>query len=129
MTVSAPDIQTEADVKLLVDTFYMKVNQDDMLAPVFNGFAGVDWSRHLPIMYDFWSGILLGTSRYRGRPFPKHMPLPINVTHFQRWLALFNATVDELFAGPKANEAKMRALNIASVFEFRLRKRDPLSLL
>ncbi|WP_311182037.1 group III truncated hemoglobin [Hymenobacter volaticus] len=96
---------------------------------MFNGFAGVDWSRHLPIMYDFWSGILLGTSRYRGRPFPKHMPLPIDVTHFQRWLALFNATVDELFAGPKANEAKMRALNIASVFEFRLRKRDPLSLL
>ena len=129
MTVSRPDIQTEADVKLLVDTFYLKVNQDDMLAPVFNGFAGVDWSRHLPIMYDFWSGILLGTSRYRGRPFPKHMPLPIDVTHFQRWLALFNATVDELFAGPKANEAKMRALNIASVFEFRLRKRDPLSLL
>ena len=129
MTVSRPDIQTEADVKLLVDTFYLKVNQDDMLAPVFNGFAGVDWSRHLPIMYDFWSGILLGTSRYRGRPFPKHMPLPIDVTHFQRWLALFNATVDELFVGPKANEAKMRALNIASVFEFRLRKRDPLSLL
>lgn len=129
MTVSRPDIQSEADVKLLVDTFYLKVNQDDMLAPVFNNFAGVDWSRHLPIMYDFWSGILLGTSRYRGRPFPKHMPLPIDVTHFQRWLALFNATVDELFAGPKANEAKMRALNIASVFEFRLRKRDPLSLI
>ncbi|MDF7811574.1 group III truncated hemoglobin [Hymenobacter sp. YC55] len=129
MTVSTPDIQSEADIKLLVDTFYSKVNQDALLDPVFNGFASVDWSRHLPIMYDFWSSIVLGTSRYRGRPFPKHLPLPIDATHFQRWLQLFYATVDELFAGPKANEAKMRALNIATVFEYRLRKRDPLSLL
>lgn len=129
MTHSLPDIQAEADIKLLVDTFYSKVHQDELLDPVFNGFAHVDWLRHLPIMYDFWSSILLGTSRYHGRPFPKHMPLPINATHFQRWLELFEATVDELFAGPKAEEAKVRALNIATMFEYRLRKRDPLSLL
>lgn len=125
----APDIQTEADIQLLVDTFYQKVHHDALLDPVFNGFARVDWSRHLPIMYDFWSSILLGSARYHGRPFPKHMPLPINATHFQRWLELFEATLDELFAGPKAEEAKVRALNIATLFEYRLRKRDPLSLL
>jgi hemoglobin len=129
MTHSAPDIHSEADIKLLVDTFYSKVHQDQLLDPVFNGFAHVDWSRHLPIMYDFWSSILLGTSRYHGRPFPKHMPLPIDATHFQRWLELFEATIDELFAGPKAEEAKVRALNIATMFEYRLRKRNPLSLL
>lgn len=124
-----PDIQSEADIKLLVDTFYQKVNEDELLNPVFNGFAHVDWSRHLPIMYDFWSSILLGSHRYHGRPFPKHMPLPIDATHFQRWMKLFEATVQELFAGPKAEEAKVRALNIATMFEYRLRKRDPLSLL
>ncbi|MBD2715959.1 group III truncated hemoglobin [Microvirga sp. STR05] len=129
MSLPLPDIQSEADIKLLVDTFYQKVNEDELLNPVFNGFAHVDWARHLPIMYDFWSSILLGSSRYHGRPFPKHMPLPIDATHFQRWLELFEATLDELFAGPKAEEAKVRALNIATMFEYRLRKRDPLSLL
>ncbi|GAB3242042.1 group III truncated hemoglobin [Hymenobacter seoulensis] len=129
MDSTRPDIQTEADVQLLVDTFYHKVNQDELLAPVFNGFAQVDWARHLPIMYDFWSSILLGTGRYRGRPFQKHLPLPVEAAHFQRWLTLFDATVTELFAGPTADEAQLRALNIATVFEHRLRRPDPLSIL
>ena len=115
-----PDIQTEADVKTLVDTFYNKVNADALLAPVFNDFAHVDWPAHLPRMYDFWSGLLLHTSRYRGQPFLKHLPLPIAGPHFQRWLVLFTRTVDELFAGPVAREAKLRAQNIAHVFESRL---------
>lgn len=129
MTPRHPDIATEADVRLLVDTFYAKVNQDALLAPVFNGFANVDWPQHLPKMYDFWSGLLLGTSRYLGRPFPKHMPLPIDITHFQQWVALFQATVNELFAGPTAEEAKLRGQAIAQVFEARLRERGPLSVL
>ncbi|UOQ96478.1 group III truncated hemoglobin [Hymenobacter sp. 5317J-9] len=129
MTTTRPDITTEADVKLLVDTFYAKVNQDALLDPIFNGFAQVDWSKHLPNMYDFWSGLLLGTGRYRGRPFPKHVPLPIDATHFQRWVALFLMTVDELFAGPTAEEGKLRGQAIAQVFEARLRERGPLSVL
>ena len=128
MTNSRPDITTEADVRLLVDSFYAKVNHDALLGPVFNGFAHVDWPRHLPRMYDFWSGLLLGTARYQGRPFPKHLPLPIDAAHFQRWLALFEATVNELFAGPKAEEAKVRARSIAALFEHRLRERNPLSV-
>ena len=123
------DIATEADVRLLVDSFYAKVNQDALLDPVFNGFAQVDWPHHLPNMYDFWSGLLLGTSRYRGRPFPKHIPLPINATHFQRWVALFLATVDELFAGPTAEQAKLRGQSIAQLFEVRLREMGSLSVL
>lgn len=129
MSALRADITSEADIQLLVDTFYHNVNHDALLAPIFNSVAQVDWSRHLPIMYDFWSSILLNTSRYHGRPFPKHLPLPIDAAHFQRWLALFGATVDELFAGPKAEEAKLRALNIARIFEHRLRQRDPLSVL
>ena len=129
MAPSRPDITTEADVKLLVDSFYAKVNQDALLDPVFNGFAHVDWPKHLPNMYDFWSGLLLGTSRYLGRPFPQHVPLPINATHFRQWVALFHATVDELFAGPKAEEAKLRGQSIAELFEVRLRERSSLQVL
>lgn len=115
------DIQTEADIQLLVDRFYAKVNADPLLAPIFNEVARVNWAHHLPQLYDFWSGLLLGTARYRGRPFPKHLPLPIDGSHFQRWLALFGTTVDELFAGPVAELAKFRAHNIGQVFESRLR--------
>jgi len=125
-----PDISTEADIQLMVDSFYGKVNHDALLDPVFNGFARVNWEKHLPIMYDFWSSILLGSARYHGRPFPKHVPLPIDTTHFKRWLELFLTNVDEQFAGPKAEEAKLRALNIANMFEYRLRQRNsPLSVL
>jgi hemoglobin len=123
------DIQTEADIKLLIDSFYEKVNHDELLAPIFNGVAQVDWGKHMPTMYDFWSSLLLGTGRYRGRPFPKHLPLPVNATHFQRWLELFRATVEEHFAGPKADEAKQRALSIATVFEYRIRQYNSLSIL
>ena len=129
MTSSLPDITSEADVKLLVDTFYAKVNHDALLDPIFNGFAHVDWPQHLPKMYAFWSGLLLGTARYQGRPFPKHVPLPIDATHFQRWVVLFQATVNELFAGPVADEARLRGQAIAQVFEVRLQERDPLSIL
>ncbi|WP_133272946.1 group III truncated hemoglobin [Hymenobacter radiodurans] len=128
MPTSRSDIQTEDDIKLLVDTFYNKVNADALLAPVFNDFAHVDWPAHMPRMYDFWSGLLLHTSRYHGQPFLKHIPLPIAGEHFQRWLTLFLGTVDELFAGPVAEEAKLRAQNIAHVFESRLRP-NPLSIL
>lgn len=116
-----PDILTETDIKLLVDSFYDKVNADALLAPVFNEFAHVDWPAHLPRMYDFWSSLLLHTSRYQGQPFRKHIPLPIDGAHFDRWLILFHRTVDELFAGPVAEEAKLRARSIAYVFESRLR--------
>jgi hemoglobin len=122
-----PDLTTEADIRLLVDSFYHSVEQDELLGPVFNDFARVSWSHHLPAMYDFWSSVLFGTSRYKGRPFPKHIPLPIGAAHFQRWLQLFGQAVDAHFQGPVADEAKARALSIATLFEHRLR--SPLSVL
>lgn len=114
------DLATEEDIKLLVDTFYDHVNQDDLLSPVFNGFAKVDWSRHLPVMYNFWSSVLFGSIAYKGQPFPKHMRLPIERKHFSRWVSLFLQTVDELFEGTKAEEAKHKANSIARVFQMKM---------
>ncbi|PSR52661.1 sec-independent protein translocase TatC [Adhaeribacter arboris] len=110
------DISTEADIKKLVDAFYDKVNQDSLLSPIFNDYAKVNWEKHLPIMYQFWSSILLGSASYEGQPFPKHAFLPVNPTHFAQWLSLFFATVTENFRGPLAEEAKLRAANIARIF-------------
>lgn len=114
------DIQNRTDIELLVRSFYNKVNQDSLLSPVFNEVAAVHWESHLPVMYDFWSTMLLGDKSYKGNPFPKHIPLPINKVHFDRWLMLFLETVDEHFSGETAGEAKMRARSIAGVFQFKL---------
>ncbi|OGX82940.1 group III truncated hemoglobin [Hymenobacter glacialis] len=128
MAPSSSDLHSEADIVRLVDTFYARVNEDALLRPIFNDVARVDWAAHLPTMYDFWSSVLLGTSRYKGRPMAKHFPLPIAAEHFRQWLALFYASVDELFAGPKATEAKLKAQNIGAMFEHRMTP-NPLSLL
>ena len=110
-------LETRSEIKILVDKFYQKVNQDSLLAPVF---AHVDWPHHLPIMYRFWSSMLLGEQSYQGNPFQKHVPLPLKADHFHQWLKLFEATVDENFEGDKAQEVKDRARSIARVFQHKL---------
>lgn len=115
------DITSKEDIRLMVDAFYEKVNRDELLSPVFNDFVGVHWDTHLPKMYDFWAKLLLGDTAYKGSPFDKHLPLPIEGEHFDRWLRLFTETLDEHFAGPKAEEARMKARSIADIFRFKMK--------
>ena len=121
-----PDIQTTADVEQLVGSFYDRIQLDDLLGPIFNEVARVDWTHHLAQMVDFWAGLLLGTPGYKGRPFPKHLLLPIGRHHFSRWLNVFFENVDGQFAGPVADSAKAKALNIATLFQHRMGLTDPL---
>jgi hemoglobin len=120
MKAELKDINNEEDIKKLVDSFYEKVNIDDLLSPVFNDFAKVNWEKHMPVMYKFWGSLLLGTMDYKGQPFPKHMILPVTKEHFQRWIDLFIKTINENFIGRKAEEAKQRAQNIAMVFQHKM---------
>ena len=113
------DIATDQDIKTLVDSFYDRVNRDDVLGPIFNDIAKVDWEHHLPTMYSFWSTMLFRTGEYKGRPWPKHAVLPLKQEQFERWVKLFCQTVDSHFAGPKAKEAKAFALSIADTFQTR----------
>lgn len=112
-----PDLDSRKNIEIMVGTFYNKVKSDSLLAPVFEH---VDWVHHLPIMYDFWSSMLLGDMTYQGNPFQKHIGLPIQADHFQQWLKLFTETVNENFEGPKAEEAKTRANSIAGIFQHKL---------
>lgn len=111
------DIKNREDIQVLVNEFYAKVQDDPLLEPVF---THVDWPHHLPIMYNFWSAMLLGDQSYSGNPLQKHLPLPIQRQHFQQWLKLFKETVDENFSGEKAEEVKMRAESIAGIFQIRM---------
>jgi hemoglobin len=114
------DLTTAEDIRTLVDAFYRRVTADELLAPIFNDVAQVDWAHHLPVMYRFWESMLLGSGTYQGAPFPKHAVLPVQKAHFSRWLALFVETVDTLFSGPTADEAKGRAASIADTFAQRM---------
>lgn len=121
------DIETEADVRVLVDAFYGAVQKDELLNPIFNDVANVDWTKHLPKMYAFWNGLILGIPGYAGAPFPPHTVLPVTREHFARWLDLFRATVDEHFAGPFAKKAKDAAGSIAHTFAMRMGLIDPMA--
>ena len=119
MTATGHDITTRADIERLVDTFYERVRADEVLAPIFDDVAHTDWARHLPKMYDFWDTVLFGSAAYHGQPLGVHAALSSRVAlgerEFQRWLGVFMVTVDALFTGRVAEEAKLRAGRIAAV--------------
>jgi len=108
------------DVKLLVDTFYTKIRDNEMLAPIFNERIGDRWPEHLEKMYTFWQTTLLSEHTYFSRPFPPHAQLPVDGRHFKQWISLFTQTIDEMFTGDKAEEAKWRAGKMAEVFELKV---------
>lgn len=114
------DIENINDIKKMVDVFYEKVRKDDLIGPIFNDKIQNHWSEHLSKLYSFWQGMLLGEKTYSGFPFPPHAQLPIRKEYFDRWLDLFTETVDELFRGSVADEAKSRANKIAGVFQEKL---------
>jgi len=114
------DITTIEDIRILVDAFYGKVREDEILAPVFNAKIGERWPEHLARMYTFWQTILLGEHTYFGSPFPPHARLPIDKEHFEHWLALFHLTIDENFSGEKALEAKWRPGKMAEMFQYKI---------
>ena len=114
------DIKTLTDIHSLVDTFYGKIQQDDLLGIIFKQNIQDRWPEHLDKMYRFWQTILLEEYTYDGRPFPPHAHLPISELHFNQWLTIFETTVDELFKGEKAEEAKWRAQKMATMFQSKL---------
>lgn len=109
-------LESKEDLAVLLDDFYSRVRVDPLIGPVFNDVAKVHWETHIPKIYDFWEWLLFGGRNYKGRPFPPHIPLDLKAEHFQRWLELFFATVDEHFEGLKADEIKARAYNIGRTF-------------
>lgn len=125
------EILTLDDIKLLVDTFYERVRDNELLAPVFDERIQNNWPHHLEKMYRFWQTVLLDEHTYLGSPFPPHAKLPVAHEHFATWLALFNQTVDELFTGLKAEEAKWRAAKMAEMFEAKIHhaRNNPLNIL
>ncbi|MCU0423823.1 MAG: group III truncated hemoglobin [Bacteroidia bacterium] len=118
------DIEDRKDIELLINSFYDKVKQDAIIGSFFTEVVQVNWEKHLPVMYNFWENIVFQTGSYNGNPMDKHLELNkkslITMEHFQRWILLFNETVDELFKGEKAELIKQRALSISTVMQIKI---------
>ena len=108
------DIETREDLELLLTEFY-KIAPND--AEIGHHFDGVDLVAHLPVIVDFWEKVLFGKAVYFGNPLQVHQILqaksPLTLEHFQRWVEIFSRTVDALFVGKTADDAKLRAKMIA----------------
>ncbi|WP_153797168.1 group III truncated hemoglobin [Foetidibacter luteolus] len=115
------DIENSEDVDLMVNSFYDKVRKDELLAPVFSSRITGHWEPHLQTMRNFWYSVLFAQPVYQGNPFAKHIGLIVDETHFNRWLQLFNANLDEHFAGDKTEEAKTKAGKMSQLFQFKMK--------
>lgn len=107
---------TEPMIERLVRGFYAKVRQDAVLAPIFDARIQ-DWEPHLERMCAFWSSVALMSGRYHGSPMTKHLPLPIDAAHFDRWLALFEETAREICPPEAEAHFVERARRIAESLE------------
>ena len=106
----------EALIDALVEGFYARVRDDDFIGPVFAERIS-DWGPHLEQMKLFWSSVALSTGVYQGRPMPKHLPLPIDARHFDRWLEIFEAAARDLCPPVAAEHFIVRARRIAESLE------------
>ena len=122
------DIQSRSDIELLLNTFYEKVKKDDTIGFIFNDIAKVNWEHHIPIICDFWETLLLDATSYTKNAMQVHYALnrivPLEEKHFHRWLQLFSETVDELFSGDIAVQAKSKAKSIASLMQFKINQQN-----
>lgn len=118
------DIETSEDCERLVRAFYGRVMDDPIIGFIFTDIARLDLEEHIPKVASFWETMLLGIRSYGGGAFGPHVALhlksPLRIAHFRRWLVLWHATVDELFAGPRAELAKSHADRVAAAFHGRL---------
>jgi len=118
------DIETREDCERLVRAFYGRALTDPLIGWLFVDVAHLDLEAHVPTITSFWETVLLGSQSYSGGAFAPHARLhakaPLRAGHFERWLALWRTTVDELFAGPTAEQAKAHATRVAHAFLGRL---------
>jgi hemoglobin len=107
---------TEEMIERLVRGFYGRVQADAVLGPIFAARIA-DWEAHMQKLCAFWSSVALMTGRYHGQPMRVHLDLPVDRTHFDHWLGLFEATATELCPPAAVAHFMERARRIADSIE------------
>jgi len=95
---------TEARISQLVEAFYERIREDELLGPIFDSMI-TDWAPHLGRMKAFWTSIAIESGRFHGNPMVKHLAIPgIERRHFDHWLTLFNQTLLEVIPDTAAQQ-------------------------
>lgn len=119
------DIASRDDIDRLLRHFYGHAMDDPEIGYLFTDVAHLDLEAHLPVIGNFWEAVLLQRPVYRGNPMRQHQALhalsALRASHFQRWFTLWAHSVETLFEGPVATEAKRRAAIIAESMQHHLR--------
>ena len=108
----------------LVEAFYFKIREDDLLGPTFAERIA-DWPSHLTRMKRFWRSVLHNSGEFSGNPMLKHMAIPgLELRHFSHWLDLFYETLREAEGHPAATDlvgarARMIADSLLTAIEMR----------
>lgn len=117
-------LESRQDIEMLVNLFYTKVQQDEVIGFFFTDVAKTDWSKHLPKMYAFWETLLFGRPIYKGNPMAVHFPINAKVAlekhHFAHWVKCWTETVEENFSGEMADLAVYKATNIAALMAHKM---------
>ena len=104
------EICNRKDIEILITNFYDEVKKDALLNPFFKH---VNFDVHLPRMIHFWTFVLLDEPGYTTDVTAIHINMPLKQKHFDRWLEIFNKTVDLMYSGEKAEKAKQRVYLVA----------------
>lgn len=108
------DITNRTDINALVSEFYKKVRAEETLGPFFNRVIK-DWPEHIERLTDFWEASIFLKTRYYGNPLETHVKVDrendhqVSELHFGLWLNLWVQTINEMYEGDYAENAKARA--------------------
>lgn len=122
------DLETRNDIKQLMMDFYSRLLEEPSFKVIFFDIAQVEILDHLELMIDFWEFTLFNKGSYQKNIITKH--LEIHMEHslskdlFEKWLIIFNNTIDNLYKGSNATEAKNRAFSIATVIKLKIDELD-----
>lgn len=111
----------EAALERLIPAFYDRVRADADIGPLFNA-AVHDWPDHLEKLVAFWSSVMLASGRYKGSPVAGHLKHKAAITPamFDRWLAIWADTTNELLAPAAATAMQAKAARIAESLQLAL---------
>lgn len=122
------DIESRKDIELLIHQFYQKALHDKEIGHFFTEVMQLNMEMHIPVITDFWESVLLDNMVYRGNVMVKHIELnrlsTLTEQHFDRWVEIWNMTVEQNFVGENATAAIQKAKTMRDLMLFKIRQSE-----